>query len=298
LVIAVVLVWGTNFVVAKWGLSDFPAFVFASLRFFFTVFPLIFFVPRPAVGWLRLAAFGLFLGAGQFGALFFALQGDVSPGLASLLMQVQVFFTIVLARTLLRETISPLQMFAIALGVAGIAVIGWQALAQGTVSVTPRGLVVILFAAFCWASANLIARRAGRVDALAFIVWSCPFSLPPLIALAFASNGWDAIGTSLANASIGGWACVLYQSIGNTMFGFGAWSWLMARHSAATVAPWSLLVPVVGLSTSAWLLGETLEAWKMFSGMLVVAGLAMNAYAAWAHRRASPLTLSHLQERA
>lgn len=278
LALAVVFVWGTNFVVIKWGLAEFPPFLFAGLRFLFCVVPLIFFVRKPQVSWGKLAAFGVLLGAGQFGLLFLAMQHDVTPGLASLVMQTQVFITIGLAIALQGDRIAPAQVLAMSLAVAGIAIIGWHAVNEGA-SITPLGLVLLLCAASSWACANLVARRAGRVSALAFIVWSSPFSLPPLFALAFIVHGGDAIAHALGAATAAGWASVAWQSVGNTMFGFGVWNWLLARHPAATVTPSALLVPVFGMSASAWLLGEPLQGWKLAAAALVIGGLALNLYA-------------------
>ena len=265
LALGAVFVWGTNFVVIKWGLAEFPPFLLAGLRFFFCVIPLIFFIRKPDVSWGKLAAFGVFLGAGQFGLLFLAMQHDVTPGLASLVMQTQVFVAL-------------RQVLAMSLAVAGIAIIGWHAVSDGA-SITPTGLVLLLCAAASWACANMVARRAGKVNALAFIVWSSPFSLPPLFALAFIVHGGDAIVHALSNATIAGWACVAWQTVGNTMFGFGVWNWLLARHPASVVAPSALLVPVFGMSASAWVLGEPLEGWKLLAAALVIGGLALNVYA-------------------
>src|SRR3954470_402669 len=127
LALAVVFIWGTNFVVIKWGLAEFPPFLFASLRFLLCVVPWIFFIPKPRVSWAKLAAFGVLLGLGQFGLLFLALQGDVTPGLASLIIQVQVFFTIGMVMFLHGERIGMPQVAAMLLAVGGIAIIGWHA---------------------------------------------------------------------------------------------------------------------------------------------------------------------------
>jgi O-acetylserine/cysteine efflux transporter len=279
LALGTVFIWGTNFVVIKWGLAEFEPFLFAALRFAFCVVPWIFFIPRPKVAWSRLAQFGVLLGVGQFGLLFLAMRADVTPGLASLIMQSQVFFTIALSMAVQGERVRGPQIAAMALAVAGIAVIGWQSVQAGQASITPFGLALLLGAAGCWAMANLVVRRAGKVDALAFIVWSSPFSVPPLALLALYFHGWPAIAHSLQNASLAGWSSVLWQSIGNTLFGFAVWNWLLARHPAATVTPSALLVPVFGMSASAWILGESLPAWKLVAAALVMGGLALNLYA-------------------
>jgi O-acetylserine/cysteine efflux transporter len=69
---------------------------------------------------------------------------------------------------------------------------------------------------------------------------------------------------------------VAWQSWGNTLFGYAAWGWLLARHPAATITPMALLVPVFGMSASALLLAEPLPAWKLIAAALVMAGLAVN----------------------
>src|SRR3954463_9954820 len=207
LALAVVFVWGTNFVVIKWGLAEFPPFIFASLRFLLCVLPWIFFIRRPRVSWAKLAAFGVLIGAGQFGLLFLAMRSDITPGLASLIIQVQVFFTIGMAVALQGDRIGLPQFLALSLAVAGIALIGWHAVNDGA-SVTPLGLGLVLAAAASWAGANMVVRSAGKVDALAFVVWSSPFSLPPLFALAFAVHGGDAVVSAIRDANFAGWASV------------------------------------------------------------------------------------------
>jgi len=277
LALAVVFIWGTNFVVIKWGLAEFPPFLFAALRFLLCVVPWIAFIRKPAVSWGKLAAFGLLLGLGQFGLLYWAMQRDISPGLASLLIQTQVFFTIGMAIVLQGERLGPPQIAAMSLAIAGIAIIGWHAVSDGA-SITLLGLALVLCGAAAWACANFVARRAGKVNALAFIVWASPFAVPPLFILAFVVHGTDGVTHALANATFAGWAAVAWQAIGNTLFGYGAWNWLMARHPAATVTPSALLVPIFGMSASAWLLGEPLQGWKLAAAALVIAGLALNLY--------------------
>jgi len=124
-----------------------------------------------------------------------------------------------------------------------------------------------------------VARAAGRVDALGFMVWSSPFAALPLWLISLAQNGAAQVGDSLAHANAAAWAAVAWQSIGNTLFGYGAWNWLLARHSAATVTPTALLVPVFGMSASALALHEGLPSWKLLAGLLVMAGLALNLVA-------------------
>ncbi|HEX5682534.1 MAG TPA: EamA family transporter [Ideonella sp.] len=275
LALAVVAVWGTNFVVIKWGLAELPPFLLAALRFALSSLPFLLFIRRPATGWARLAAFGVLLGAGQFGLLFLAMKADISPGLASLVVQAQVFFTIALAGQRLKLA----QIGALALAVAGMGWIGWQA-HQGGAGISLAGLGMVLAAAFCWALANAVARSAGKVDALGFMVWSSLFAVPPLVLLSLVFDGGvDVVGAALVAAGPAAWAVVVWQAVGNTLFGYGAWNWLLARHPPATVTPAALLVPVFGMGASAIAFGEALPAWKLGAAGLVMTGLALNLWA-------------------
>ena len=267
-----VAVWGTNFVVIKWALGTLPPLLLGALRFALAFAPAALFVRRPAVGWGTLAAYGVLIGAGQFGLLFIALRADITPGLASLVIQTQVFFTIGLAMAMAGERVRGFQVFALALAAAGLAVIA----VHTDASTTPLGLLLLQLAALAWAAGNLVAKRAGRVDMLGFMVWSSLFAVPPLLLLSLLLEGPQAIAQGLAAAGPGVWAAVLWQSIGNTLFGYGVWAWLLARHPAATITPMALLVPVFGMGASAALLGEALPAWKLAAAALVLAGLALN----------------------
>lgn len=262
--------------VIRLGLEGMPPFAFATLRFVFSALPWIFFIKRPPVAWSKLALYGLLLGTGQFGLLYLAVgnaaHSFISPGLASLVIQCQVFFTIGLSMLFMRERLHRYQFVALALGIAGIVVIG----SHVDATVTIAGLSLVLLAAFAWACANLVARSAGKVNMLAFIVWSSVFAVPPLLAISLALEGWSTVYYSITHMSTTVIASVLWQALGNTLFGYAAWNWLLSRYSAAAVTPNALLVPIFGMSASALALGEPLQLWKLLAALLVISGLAIN----------------------
>src|SRR5207253_9295398 len=97
LALLVVFFWGSNFVVVRWGLGMLPPLLMAAIRFALVLFPAIFFFKKPNVSWGSLALYGLCVGTGQFGLLYIAMNGFISPGVASVVMQMQVFFTIAVA---------------------------------------------------------------------------------------------------------------------------------------------------------------------------------------------------------
>lgn len=272
LALAVMAVWGTNFVVIKIALEHLPPLTLATLRFAFAFLPLALFVKRPDVAWSNLAAYGLLIGAGQFGLLFTAMRSDISPGLASLVVQVQVFFTIGLSMRMTGERVAPYQIVALMLATSGLAVIA----SHTDGSATPLGLVLVVLAALCWAGGNIVSREAGPVNMLAYVVWASAFAVPPLLLVSLLIEGWPSISRGIAQADAATWASVAWQSIGNTMFGYAAWGWLLARHPAATVAPMALLVPVFGMGASALYFGESLPGWKLLAFALVMAGLIVS----------------------
>ncbi|MCB8745642.1 EamA family transporter [Rhodoferax sp. U2-2l] len=272
LALAVVAVWGSNFVVIKLALGQMPPLLFATLRFCVVVFPMVFFLPRPAVPWHNLAGYGLLIGVGQFGLLFVAMNGHISPGLASLVIQVQVFFTIGLAMMLAGETLQRVQWLALALAAGGLGVI----VAHTDGSTTLLGLGLVLLAALSWAGGNLVSRAAGRINMVAYVVWSSLFAVPPLALLSLWVEGWSALQAGLQQADATAWAAVAWQAWGNSIFGYAAWGWLLSRYSAATITPMALLVPLFGMGSSAWWLGESLPAWKLIAAALVMTGLALN----------------------
>ena len=272
LAIAVVAVWGSNFVVIKYALADLPPLLFATLRFALAFAPAAFFLGRPKVAWTNLATYGVLIGVGQFGVLYVAINGFISPGLASLVVQTQVFFTIGLTMALSGQVVRRFQWLALTLAASGIAVIVWHT--DGSTTVT--GLLLVLFAALAWAMGNLTSMKTQGVNMLSYVVWSSIFAVPPLLLLSLAFEGADAMLAGLHQARLTTWAAVAWQSFGNTLFGYAAWGWLLSRYPAATITPMALLVPVFGMSASAWWLSEPLPGWKLIAAGLVIAGLALN----------------------
>jgi O-acetylserine/cysteine efflux transporter len=272
LAVAVIAVWGSNFVVIKLGLAQLPPLLFAALRFALAALPLVFILPRPAVPWRNLAGYGLAIGLGQFGLLFLAMTRFISPGLASLLMQAQAFFTIALAMWLTHERLRPFQAIAALVAALGVVVI----IVHTDSHTTPLGVLLTLAGALCWGIGNTISRSAGKVNMLAYVAWSSLFAAPPLLALSLLFEGWPAIAASITHADWQAWAAVVWQSVGNSIFGYGAWGWLLARYPAASISPFSLGVPVFGMTAAALWLGEPMPPWKWLAAALVLAGLAIS----------------------
>ena len=272
LALAVVTVWGTNFVVIKLALAHLPPLLFAALRFTLALVPALFFLPRPNVKWTNLALYGVLIGVGQFGLLYVAMNGHISPGIASLVIQTQVFFTIGLSMLVAGERVRGFQWFALLLAASGIVTI----LANTDGTTTFLGLALVLMGSFSWAGGNIAANRGAPANMLAYVVWSSAFAIPPLFALSFLLEGWEAMKSGVLDSELSTWAAIAWQAWGNTLFGYAAWGWLLARHPAAIITPMALLVPVFGIGASVLYLGEPLPAWKLIAAALVMTGLALN----------------------
>jgi O-acetylserine/cysteine efflux transporter len=290
---SVAVVWGLVFIAIKIGVGETTPLMLSALRFVFAAVPLAFFLPPPKAPAWTVALYGLMIGVGQFGLLFIAIHRGFPVGLASLVIQAQAFFTIFLAWAFLNEQPRRAQLVGAFVAFAGMAVIGSGRLAGA--SLGPFALVIL--ASLFWGSGNVLAKSVGRVDMLAFTVWSSLAAPLPLFMLSLALDGRRALA-GLAHPSLRLVASVLVVSYAGTLFGFGLWARLLARYSAATVAPFALLVPVVGMVAGAVVFGERVKAVELFGGVLVMAGLALavlgdgrlRRLAAFVRARRSPMT--------
>jgi O-acetylserine/cysteine efflux transporter len=260
-----------NFVVIDIGLESFPPLLFAPLRFGFTALPAIFFVRRPDVRWRVVVAVGLFIGVGQFGVLFVAMNTGLPAGLASVIAPLQPLFTIPLAVVALGERPSLRQVVGVSLAVAGLATI-----ALGRAHNVPLQAVALgVASAASWGCGNVVTRAARPQRPFSLLVWSSLAAPAPLLGLSLIFEGtgrWHSAASSL-NAS--GIAALVYVVVVATFFGYGTWYWLLSRHPASSVAPFTLLVPVVGILT-AWLWrGEHPSGGELVGSLIVLVGLAL-----------------------
>ncbi|WP_434628236.1 EamA family transporter [Chromobacterium sp. CV08] len=276
--LAIVLVWGVNFVVIKWGVAGVPPLLLGALRFALVALPAVFLVRRPALPWRYLALYGLTVGVGQFGCLFSAIKLGMPAGLASVVLQSQAFFTLLLARLVLGEPWRRSQLAGLTLALGGLALIG---IGKGG-DMTALGFGLTIAAATSWAASNIVVRAIGRagfkVEPLGLVVWSSLVPPLPFLLLSMWLEGGERIAGALRGFDGQSLFAVAYLAFAATMLGYGLWSRLLARHAAARVAPFSLLVPVVGLLASHWLLGESLTPAQLAGSGLLMAGLVVTVF--------------------
>ena len=271
-----VTIWGSNFVAINLALRDLPPLLLCTLRFLFVALPLVFILPRPAIAWRKLFLFGLTMFALQFGFMFFGMNLGVSAGLASVMLQLQVFVTLALSAVFLREQITALQIAGTVIAVAGFAVVAVHS--GGDVSLA--GLLCVLLAACSWGYANFMSRGLGKVNPLALVAWGSLVVPLPMGLASLALEGPAVIAHSLAHVGLPAGLALAFIVYVSTHVGYSLWSWLLARHAASAITPFALLVPVVGMLSSALFLGEALPAWKLVAAGLVMGGLVVNIFGA------------------
>lgn len=271
LAVLVMLVWGGNFVAIDEGLADVPPLLFLAVRFVLVAFPLVLFLPRPQGRWQDVVAIGAFMSLGQFSLLYLALDLGMPAGLASLVLQAQVIFTIVIAAAVLKEVPTRRQAVGAALGTAGLVVV---VVSHGVTSPVVPALVM-LAAALSWAVGNVISRNAGIASGLSLVVWSALVVPLPALALSLVVDGRAEVVRALGDFSGTAMLSTAYTVYGASLLGYGIWNTLLARYPAGAVVPFVLLVPPVGI-TAAWLAqGEVPSVLEVAGGVVMLAGVAL-----------------------
>lgn len=287
--VLVIVIWGVNFLAMKWGLEELSPLLLSAMRFCVASLPFLLFVRKPAsLTWGVLAAYGLVQGVGQFGMLFAGLALGMPAGMASVVLQAQAFISLLLGALFLHEQPKPWQWIGLVIASVGLGVIG-AARGDGAGSMTMIGFLLTLGAAAMWSLANLITRHAakqGPYEPLPFLVWSSVFPILPLLILsAWLEGGARHIVVQLQSAGWLAMGSVAYLALLSTLLGYGLWTKLLQRYTVGTVAPLSLLVPVIGIASAMWAFGErpVLLHWLGAAGVLL--GMAINQWGGrWARR--------------
>jgi O-acetylserine/cysteine efflux transporter len=118
------------------------------------------------------------------------------------------------------------------------------------------------------------------LNQLAFVVWASLVPILPLFALSGLIEGPAAIAVALENFSLQSFLAVAYIAWASTLFGYATWNFLLSRHPVNRIAPFTLLVPLVGLSTGWLVFGETLKVVHLAGGALLMTGLLVNLFGA------------------
>ncbi|MFP9228681.1 EamA family transporter [Pectobacterium cacticida] len=283
LALCVVVLWGVNFVVIKVGLNDMPPFLLAGLRFSLVAIPAIFFIPFPRIPLKWLLAYGMTISFGQFGFLFLAIKLGMPAGIASLVLQAQAFFTLLVGAIFLSETLRWNHIVGILVAALGMVVLaeGRTAL-QMSSGMTTTTLLLTLAAALSWAVGNIVNKvimsKNSDVRIMSLVVWGALVPVVPFFISSWLFEGRDAIAQSLTTIQLPTILSLVYLAFAATIIGYGIWGNLLARYETWRVAPLSLLVPVVGLVSAAVFLGESLSLLQIMGAVLIMVGLLVNVF--------------------
>lgn len=272
LALLVVFVWGINFIFVKLGLEEISPLLLCAVRFLLASVPAVFFIKPPAVPFRIIASYGLIMFALQFALLFIGLRVGMTPGVASLLMQVQVFFSMFFAVMFLGEQPRIGQIIGALVSFMGIGVVALHF----DHNVSLIGFLCILAAAASWGVGNLITKKINSVNLIAVIVWSSFVACLPMFILSLLFEGPSSIVTTYEHLTWKGILSLLYIVYISTWVGYGVWNWLISRYPVGMIVPFTLLVPVVGILSSVLVLGEPFYLWKLVAGLLVISGLCIN----------------------
>lgn len=272
LVLSVVIIWGCNFVFIKLGLKEISPLLFCAIRFTLASFPAILFMKRPDAPFKIVILYGLLMFGLQFSLIFMSMHVGMTPGMASLLMQTQVFFSIFFAFLFINEIPSRWQIIGACISFSGIALVAMHF----DKSISLLGFMLIISAAATWGVGNLITKKIGHVNMISLVVWGSFIASFPLWLLSLTFEGVDSIIHSIHHLSLLGGVSVLYIVYVSTLIGYGVWNWLISRYPVAVIVPFTLLVPIFGMVSSALVFNEPLQAWKIAAGILVIAGLCIS----------------------
>jgi O-acetylserine/cysteine efflux transporter len=281
LALLVVIVWGCNWVALRLGLNGIPPMFLVFLRFTFSVIPAVFFIRRPALPWRWVIAYGLTMGVMQYSLLYLSLSMGMPAGLASVVAQSQAFFTLGFAAVLLRERVRPIQFIGLLVSLVGLVLIALRFEQEHVASM--MSFALLLTSALGWGVSNVVSRMASqryKFDPIAFTIWSSLVVPLPMLALSLLMEGVPRIEFAMTHLTWVNVIAGLYTSYLSTVFAFSLWNRLIAQRGATQVAPFALLVPFFGLSSTALVLGEKIEAMTLLGGALVLIGLAFNVFGA------------------
>ncbi|SDM14892.1 EamA family transporter [Pedobacter antarcticus] len=272
LAILTVVIWGLNFIAIHSGLKVLPPFLLCAIRFGLAALPWVFFIPKPKAKLKLILGYGIFTFAVQFGLLFTGIHLGLSPGLSSLVIQVQVFFSMGLAALLFKDRPSNWKIIGALISFVGVGLVATQVGGGSTLI----GLILTLLSALSWAVGNMFTKKVAAESPLALVVWGNLVAFPIMMGISLFAEGPALIYSSYQEISLETILAIIYTVYLSTLVGYGAWGFLLNNYSTGVIVPFTLLVPVVGLLSSAFFLGEALPSWKLWACLFIILGLLFN----------------------
>lgn len=272
LALLVAVIWGINFIFVKISLEELSPLLLCTVRFILASIPAVFFIKPPKIPYKIIIWYGLIMFALQFSLLFVGIHIGMTPGMASLIMQMQVFFSMLFASLYLKEHPNQWQIIGALVSFIGIGVVAFHF----DSNISLGGFLCILAAAATWGVGNLITKKVHDINMMSLVVWGCLIASIPMFILSLTLEGTTSINQNFHHLSWLGIASISYIVYVSTWLGYGVWNWLLNRYPVGTIAPFTMLVPVVGMISSIIFIGEPFENWKLAAGLLVLCGLYLS----------------------
>lgn len=268
--IFVTMCWGGNFSAMHLTMIEIPPFLALTLRFAAVSLLLAPFALRYKVPSMRDMLFvSMTLIVLQFALVFSAMHMGLSITSVIIAVQLGVPFACVMAAIFFKDYLGPWRSAGLMVAFLGVLVVA------GTPNASEHwvGFLVTIMGAFCWSAANIYMKRMAPVKVVVMIFWPALLAVPPLALLSAVveENQWEILRT----AHLTSWMGIAYGTVFSSIIGYGLWSWLIKRYPMSQVVPYSLLVPVVGISAGAWMFGEPITARIMVGAVLTIFGVGI-----------------------
>ncbi|QKF80641.1 EamA family transporter [Halarcobacter ebronensis] len=274
LALFITFVWGINFSFIKLGLQYIDPFILSGIRFLLCAFPFVFFIKKPDIKFKYIFSYGILFGVGLWGIVSLGIYFGISAGMASLILQMGVFFTVILASLLLNEHISFIKKIAFAIALLGLALI--ISVTDG--SITIIGLILVLIGAISLSFTNIIIKVAGTKNLFSFMVWASLFSPIPLFILAYLTGGEIVFEQFIENLNPTGIFSIAFQVYPTTLLGYYIWNSLIHEYPISSVAPLGLLVPIFGIAGSHFIFNEQIGDMKLIASTIIIIALMINTF--------------------
>jgi len=274
LAVGITFIWGMNFSFIKMGLSSLNPFLLAALRFFLCAIPLVFFIKPPKVAFKYVIAYGLFFGIGLWGILYLGMFYGVSAGVASIVLNLGVFFAVIFSYFILKEKITSFNIISFVLAFIGISMI--FLITDGTVTLI--GMLFVILASVSLGIIQIIVKKANTKEAFAFLIWSTLFPPLPLFLLAYLTQGEDLITHFTQSIDTKAIISIAFQVYPTTLLGYWFWNILLKKYCVTEVTPISLLIPIFGLFGSYVFYAEEIGIIKVLACLIIILALAINNY--------------------
>ena len=262
------LLWGLGFVFAKGAINHFPPILLMAFRFSLTALVLVWFTPLPFGKFFQLFKIAIVAAAIQYSLTFTGVKG-LEAGLASIIVQLEVPFLVILGALLLREKPGYKKWIGIAISFVGVATMSQQDELSGSFI----SIALVLGGCFAWALGQVMIRKLKDVSGMQVTAWIAVFAAPQLFFMSAIFE--DGQVEAIRNANPLVWWTVLYLGLIMTCLGYYFWNTLIRHHDVSKVAPFLLLLPVFSVLGGNLFLGETITLEKFYGGATILLGIGV-----------------------